>query len=115
MSSLDSALDAVVVAYDIDGALTKKSVRDGFIEDSNTKKVTPGVITSRSKREMDEFFAFHPDILVNSEFNVPARVKVTALRNVKAEYPWADKYIYKGSWVRDKLAAKLAGWEYSAL
>jgi len=112
MTHIYSQLDSVVIAYDIDGALTNDDVKQQFIDDADTKKVITGIITARSEDGLDNFLAVNPDILVNAEFRVSSRVKVMALNQVKDMYPHADEYMYVGSYIRDRAAAMVAGWEY---
>lgn len=112
MTHLDSQLDTVVVAYDIDGALTKKEVRERLRDDAQTRKVIPGIVSARGRGGIRQFMLENPDMEESVEFVKPSNVKITTLRDVKADYPGADRYIYRGSWFRDRLAANLAGWEY---
>jgi len=112
MSHMDASLDTVIVGYDIDGRLTEEESRMEFVQDSVTREVTVGIITGRSNSGMEDFLESHPDIQRDAKFTEASRVKVLGLREVKSMFPGADKFIYKGSGPRDRVAAMLAGWDY---
>lgn len=113
--SIDSVLDVVVEGYDIDGVLTEEENREKFLKSAETKKVIPIIITGRNDKELGEFLQKHPEIEEKSRAEFNGSIKIQRLREAKEKWPLADRHIYYGSWIRDRIIAKIAGWEFKQL
>lgn len=99
-----------VIAYDIDGVLTSEEGRMDFKRSLESEN-TVGIVTARSESEAKRFIE---EQMMNPAFVRSTNIKFMTLDKLKAEIE-DDKYVYIGSWMRDKIAAKLAGWEYRQL
>ena len=57
----------------------------------------------------------YPDIARASSEEFNHISKIMGLREARDWKPDADKHLYFGSWIRDRLAANMTGWEYKQL
>jgi len=97
-----------VIAHDIDGALTRRRVRDDYLG-RKSRGVVVGIVSARSPAGIEEFLAKRD---LPSDFARSG--KSLALERVREQFPDHERYIYRGSWFRDRVAATLAGWEYES-
>lgn len=96
-----------VIAFDIDGALTEQRQRELF-QQFKQEDNRVGIVTARSEIGLSEFLDTQP---LHPTFARATRIKSLTLREIKRQYE-ADEYIYYGSWMRDRVASALAGWDY---
>lgn len=99
-----------LIAYDIDGVLTSAEGRSDFNTARKTEN-TVGIVTARSESSMQQFIGeqgFNPD------FARSTNVKFKTLMNLEEEFGTGD-VLYVGSGLRDKMAAKIAGWDYKQI
>jgi hypothetical protein len=94
-------------AFDIDGALTSNRGVESFKQEQNRGN-TVGIVSARSEIGIREFLDTQP---LHPTFTKSARIKSLALRNIRSQYD-GTAYVYHGSWMRDRVAARLAGWKY---
>jgi hypothetical protein len=101
-----------VVAFDIDGALdTDKGFEEYQLAKATGKDNVVGIVTGRSETMAMAFLA---DSRLSPDFLETGFFKTWKLRDLKKEYD-AEEYVYFGSWMKDRVAAQLAGWEYKEL
>lgn len=94
----------MVIAFDIDGVLTKEEGIEEYRKFAQ-RDVETGVITAR--REL-RALKFTSDNNLEPDFLITTRFKGRAMRQL-------GMGTYFGSGIRDRVKAKLAGWEYKQL
>lgn len=108
MSGTASASSHPVTAFDIDGSLTREPTRNEYWtrrEDGETV----GIVTARPGHKAQEFINQYE---LDPAFLHAGVIKTPALNELEREYGSASSYTYVGSWLRDWVAAYLAGWGY---
>lgn len=100
-----------VVAFDIDGALTKEE----GVEKFNEEKLMGNYVCIVAARPPSMMRDFIKSSSIKPCFAKSAPIfKGQRLRMIKRDTT-ADKYVYYGSWERDGIHALFAGWEYKEL
>ena len=94
------------VGFDIDGVLTTDEGMELYQEMKDDPDVTVHIVTARN-RTLARDFVFQNQLEPNSIH--PTQFKGRALRGI------ADSGTYYGSWFRDRIHARAAGWEYEQL
>lgn len=101
-----------VIAFDIDGALTDEGGVETYRSFSERGQFITGIVTSRTKSRMNDFIEKNN---LETDFEVSAHLKGQALTAIANDHPEADEYMYYGSWIRDRLHSRIAGWQYKQL
>lgn len=96
-----------VIAFDVDGALTEDEGMSEYTRVKNQEN-TVGIVSARSMTGINEFIVNNN---IKPDFRRSSMLKVRELRSIMDEFE-AEEYIYYGSWLRDRVAANLAGWQY---
>lgn len=96
-----------VVAFDIDGALTTDEGIRRYKEALKTDAKV-GIVSARSVNNIMEFML---DNNIEADFVRSAQLKGMELRRIESRFQ-PDEMIYYGSWFRDRVHARLSGWEY---
>lgn len=94
------------VAFDIDGALTKDEGMELYQEMKEDPDVSVHIVTARN-RAMARDFVFQNQL-------DPQSLQHTQLKG-RALGRISQSGTYYGSWFRDRIHAKVAGWEYEQL
>lgn len=99
-----------VIAFDIDGVLTE---REGIEIYRNLQEGddTVGIVSARSRDNTIEFMVEND---LSSDFMRSSPFKGSELAKIRKEFS-ADEYIYYGSWLRDRIHASIARWEYKQI
>lgn len=95
-----------VVAFDIDGVLTTDEGIKLYRELKSDPSVSVHVVTARNKT-MARDFVFQNDLEPDSLHHT--QLKGQALSNI------SDSGTYYGSWARDRVHARVAGWDYEQI
>jgi len=102
---------ARVVAFDIDGSLSTQEGAELY-QKLKREGATVGIVTARGPIRAQQFVddrGMSPDFVRSAYI-----LKGQKLSEIKDQYP-ADSYTYYGSWSRDRIHAKIAGWEYKEI
>lgn len=99
-----------LIAYDIDGALTKEGGLRQFKQDKRSGAIV-GIVTSRTDGGMEEFIE---DENLDPDFAESAVFKGYALRKISRRHEAEDK-LYYGSWFKDGIQAFVGGWKYKQI
>lgn len=105
---------ADLVAFDIDGVLTKEEGMDILLEQAQTTDNIVGIITARPEIERKEFVFGKGLCAKELDFATSATFKGRAMRSLEERFNTSSG-VYYGSWTRDRVHAALAGWEYHQL
>lgn len=97
-----------VVAFDIDGVLTRDEGMQIFRRFKRRDDTTVGIVSSRPQGSINNFIERNN---LDVSFAKSAFVKSIPLRSIKESFD-DERYIYYGSWFRDRVASKVSGWEY---
>lgn len=97
-----------VVAFDIDGTLTRDEVLTAYRELQNRAELTIGIITARTKKSSKTFVE---DNNLKPEFMKNRIVKYIAFQNIENKID-DDRYIYVGNRLTDSVFARASGWEF---
>lgn len=96
-----------VIAFDIDGVLTSThGIRE--FNDLQEEDNVVGIVSARSREGIISFIVennLDPDFIRSS------KLKGMELRQIR-DSRTGDNYIYYGSWLRDRIHAVVAMWEY---
>lgn len=95
-----------VVAFDIDGVLTTDEGMELYREFKADPNVSVHVVTARNKT-LARDFVFQNDLEPDSLHYT--QLKGQALSNI------SDSGTYYGSWARDRVHARVAGWDYKQI
>lgn len=102
-----------IVAFDIDGALTDDGAVGLYRRTQHRRNVKVGIVTARTKRSAQEFVQ---ETDLDTDFLMATQFKGQALQEVENMFSGdVEQKIYYGSWARDRLHARIAGWEYKQL
>lgn len=99
-----------VIAFDVDGALTEQKGIELFKKFRDGGDIV-GIVSARPKDNVMDFIVennISPDFMRSTPF------KGTELRKIRQNRT-GENYIYYGSWLRDRIHATIAGWEYEQL
>lgn len=97
-----------VVAFDIDGTLTRDEVLTAYRELKKRVGITIGIVTRRPKKYAEKFTE---DKELHPEFSKSRIVKSLAFEDIKDNIE-DEKYIYIGNRISDFGYAKLSGWDF---
>jgi len=97
-----------VVAFDIDGTLTRSEVLTAYRELKNMVGITIGIVTRRTQKLAQDFVQEHN---LNPEFLKSRVVKTLAFEEIKDNID-DDEFIYVGNRISDFGYAKLSGWDF---
>lgn len=96
-----------LIAYDIDGTLTKEENLEIFKQIQGQEDISVGIVTARRKPYALKFVAdngLKPDFMYNTFAKTLPLLLLR--RNDNTEH------IYIGDRLKDELSAKVAGWEF---
>lgn len=99
---------STVYAFDIDGVLTNQEGMQLFNEVKRRSGTAVGIVTTRSREGLEKFVS---DNNLNPDFIDSTTFKAHRLSTIKRSRD-ADELVYVGSWFRDRVATRLAGWKY---
>lgn len=96
-----------LMAYDIDGVLTSSEGRADFNTARKSENAV-GIVTARSEESMNSFIEENG---LNPDFARATNIKFRTLMELDDEYGEEEKF-YVGSGARDRVASKIAGWNF---
>lgn len=99
-----------IVAFDVDGVLTKEQGLEKFKEAHEYADLV-GIVSARSH---DHIIELTVDEKLDPDFVRSAQLKGKALRKLSRKFD-ADEKMYVGSWFRDRMHAKTANWNYQEM
>lgn len=97
-----------VVAFDIDGTLTRQSVRQTFKSLKQKDGVEVGIVTSNPPLMRSSFVEKHN---LEPDFQQSALIKARALLGIGMVYARAEK-LYIGNSRTDKIYSTISNWGY---
>lgn len=97
-----------VVAFDIDGTLTRDEVLTAYRELKKMGGITIGIVTRRPQTLAESFVEEHN---LQPEFLKSRVVKSIAFEDIEANIDGKD-FIYVGNRVSDFVYAKLSSWDF---
>lgn len=98
-----------VIAFDIDGTLTRKPIRDLFRDLSGKRTAQVGIITGRSANDMANFVSRYN---LQIDFEETGISKVYPLFKVRAWHHGHDRYVYVGNSILDRFGSPATGWKF---
>lgn len=98
----------IIYAFDIDGVLTEDEGMELYNETVGKPGVEVGIVTARDKAETE---AFIRDNNLDPAFVDAVDLKFNELMVIKRASD-AEEFVYVGSYIRDRIAARVSGWEY---
>ena len=96
------------IAFDFDGTLDTKEGTDIFKQIQRRGNRELFIVSSSPTPRIDEYI---DEIDIRPNERVSALIKMFPLRRIKTETDASD-FIYVGNSYRDRLASRIAGWEY---